>query len=74
MLDDIQKLLDRANVNIQSQGIEEIAIYCPFHRNTDSASCYINTKTGLWQCFNPACGAKGFWPGAAGLASAPFPM
>jgi DNA primase len=59
MLDDIQKLLDRANVNIQSQGIEEIAIYCPFHRNTDSASCYINTKTGLWQCFNPACGAKG---------------
>jgi DNA primase len=59
MLDDIQKLLDRANVNIQSQGIEEIAIYCPFHRNTDSASCYVNTKTGLWQCFNPSCGAKG---------------
>ena len=59
MLDDIKKLLDRANVNIQSQGIEEIAIYCPFHRNTDSASCYVNTKTGLWQCFNPSCGAKG---------------
>ena len=59
MLDDIQKLLDRANVNIQSQGIEEIAIYCPFHRNTDSASCYVNTKTGLWQCFNPSCCAKG---------------
>ena len=59
MLDDIQRLLDRANVNIQAQGIEEIAIYCPFHRNTDSASCYVNTKTGLWQCFNPSCGAKG---------------
>ena len=59
MLDDIHKLLDRANVNIQAQGIEEIAIYCPFHRNTDSASCYVNTKTGLWQCFNPSCGAKG---------------
>jgi len=59
MLEDIKKLLDRANVNIQSQGIEEVAIYCPFHRNTDSASCYINTKSGLWQCFNPSCGAKG---------------
>ena len=52
MLDDIQKLLDRANVNVQAQGIEEIAIYCPFHRNTDSASCYVNTKTGLWQGIN----------------------
>lgn len=59
MLADVQTLLSRANVNIQSQGIEEIAIYCPFHRNVDSASCYINTKTGLWQCFNPSCGAKG---------------
>ena len=59
MLADIHNLLDRANVNIQAQGMEEIAIYCPFHRNTDSASCYVNTKTGLWQCFNPSCGAKG---------------
>tara|TARA_Y100001949_G_scaffold85285_1_gene72035 strand:- start:1198 stop:2082 length:885 start_codon:yes stop_codon:yes gene_type:complete len=59
MLADLQTLLSRANVNIQSQGIEEISIYCPFHRNVDSASCYINTKTGLWQCFNPSCGAKG---------------
>jgi DNA primase len=52
-------LLSKANVAVQMHGIDEVAVYCPFHRNTDSASCYINTKTGLWQCFNPSCGAKG---------------
>jgi len=59
MLNDINKLLSRANINIQTHGVDEVAIYCPFHRNTDTPSCYINTKTGLWQCFNPSCGAKG---------------
>lgn len=44
---------------MHTQSGTEVAIYCPFHDNTHSPACYINTKTGLWQCFNPSCGKKG---------------
>ena len=37
----------------------EIAFYCPFHSNRNSASCSINKNTGVWICFNPSCGESG---------------
>lgn len=46
-------------VEVHTQSGTEVAIYCPFHDNHNSPACYINTKTGLWQCFNPSCGKKG---------------
>ena len=52
-------LLDGQGVEVHTQSGTEVAIYCPFHDNTHSPACYINTKTGLWQCFNPSCGKKG---------------
>lgn len=39
--------------------MNEVNIFCPFHKNLHSPAFYINMKTGLWQCFNPACGQKG---------------
>lgn len=39
--------------------MNEINIFCPFHKNLHSPAFYINIKTGLWQCFNPSCGKKG---------------
>lgn len=39
--------------------MNEVNIYCPFHKNMNSPAFYINLKTGLWQCFNPSCGEKG---------------
>ena len=53
------ELLDSQGVEVHTQSGTEVAIYCPFHDNVHSPACYINTKTGLWQCFNPACGKKG---------------
>jgi DNA primase len=53
------ELLNSQNIDIHTQSSTEIAIYCPFHRNENSPACYINVKTGLWQCFNPSCGKKG---------------
>lgn len=39
--------------------MNEVNIFCPFHKNLHSPAFYINMKTGLWQCFNPSCGKKG---------------
>ena len=52
-------LLNSQGVEIHTQSGTEVAIYCPFHDNHNSPACYINVKTGLWQCFNPSCGKKG---------------
>jgi DNA primase len=52
-------LLNSNNIEVHTQSGTEVAIYCPFHDNTNSPACYINLKTGLWQCFNPSCGKKG---------------
>jgi len=52
-------LLDSQGIEIHNQSAREIAIYCPFHENSNSPDFYINTKTGLWQCFNRSCGKKG---------------
>lgn len=55
----IFELFREQNVAIYNQSSTEIAILCPFHDNRHTPSLYINTKTGLWQCFNPSCGQKG---------------
>ena len=55
----VLELLDSQGVEVHTQSGTEVAIYCPFHDNVHSPACYINTKTGLWQCFNPSCGKKG---------------
>ena len=55
----IRELFDNYNIHIHSEGMNEINIFCPFHKNMHSPAFYINLKTGLWQCFNPSCGKKG---------------
>jgi DNA primase len=56
---DIIKLFEDYNVHIVTESGKEVTIYCPFHHNSHSPAFYINTTTGLWQCFNPSCGKKG---------------
>lgn len=55
----VKELLSTTNIQIQSESGKEITTYCPFHKNVHSPSFYINTNTGLWQCFNPSCGKRG---------------
>lgn len=55
----IRDLFNDYNIHIQSEGMSEVNIFCPFHKNLHSPAFYINIKTGLWQCFNPSCGKKG---------------
>lgn len=55
----IRELFDNYNIQVQSEGMNEVNTFCPFHKNLHSPAFYINMKTGLWQCFNPSCGEKG---------------
>lgn len=55
----INDLFKEQNIAVYNQSSTELAILCPFHDNKHTPSLYINTKTGLWQCFNPSCGQKG---------------
>nr|DAT56968.1 MAG TPA: DNA directed DNA polymerase [Caudoviricetes sp.] len=55
----IRELFSNYNVVIHNEGVNEVNIFCPFHKNIHSPAFYINIKTGLWQCFNPSCGKKG---------------
>jgi len=56
---EIKDLFLNHNIYISSNTGEEINVFCPFHKNSNSAAMYINIKTGLWQCFNPSCAKKG---------------
>jgi DNA primase len=55
----LNQYFDNYNIHIQNEGMNEVTIFCPFHKNLHSPAFYINVKTGLWQCFNPSCGKKG---------------
>jgi len=55
----IRELFENWNIGIESQNGQEFNLYCPFHKNRNSPAFFINTRTGLWQCFNPSCGKKG---------------
>jgi len=56
---EIKDLFLNHNIYISSSTSDEINVFCPFHKNSNSAAMYINIKTGLWQCFNPSCAKKG---------------
>jgi DNA primase len=56
---DIIDLFQSYNIHIHSNNGNEMNVFCPFHKNQNSAAMYINVRTGLWQCFNPSCAKKG---------------
>jgi len=65
----VKEVLEHNGITIISEGADEYACLCPFHKNTDTPAMYVNKHTGLWHCFNPSCGEKGSlrsfgWEGA----------
>lgn len=56
---EIKDLFLSYNIYTSSSTSDEINVFCPFHKNSNSAAMYININTGLWQCFNPSCAKKG---------------
>jgi DNA primase len=55
----IDRLFEDYHIDVKTVSGDEYIIFCPFHKNVNTPSFYINSKTGLWQCFNPSCDKKG---------------
>jgi len=55
----IDRLFNEYHIDVKTLSGDEYIIFCPFHKNVNTPSFYINSKTGLWQCFNPSCDKKG---------------
>lgn len=54
----VQKFVEKY-FEIVHESADEYAVFCIFHNNIDTPALYINKKTGLFFCHNPACGEKG---------------
>ena len=55
----IKSIVKSLGLDISAEPGNEVMFYCPFHSNRHTASCCINKSTGVWLCFNPACGESG---------------
>jgi DNA primase len=56
--DRIRKFIQE-NCPDHEESAKEFIIFCPFHHNVNTPALSINKTTGLWHCFNEACGKKG---------------
>lgn len=46
-------------MRIASSTGTDFLCFCPFHSNHDTPSFSISKRTGMYLCFNPACGMRG---------------
>jgi DNA primase len=57
--DGIKGLLESAGVHIVFATGNDYVCLCPFHTNMRTPSMTVSRKNGMFNCFNPGCGAKG---------------
>lgn len=55
----IQQLLAESDVRVIYKTGKDFVCLCPFHANRSTPSMTVSRETGVFMCFNPACGAKG---------------
>lgn len=56
---DLLDLIESLGIHIVSQTAQHYLCLCPFHDNTGSPAFEIDKESGLWLCFNQACGERG---------------
>jgi len=60
--DQIRAVCDEIGIDVRQDDYAHLYAYCPYHANSDTPSFAINKTIGVWQCFNPSCGATGIFP------------
>jgi DNA primase len=55
----ITALLAESDVRVIYKTGKDFVCLCPFHSNRSTPSMTVSRETGVFMCFNPACGAKG---------------
>lgn len=54
-----ESILDKCRLDVVGETATHFLMYCPFHGNTDSPALALSKTKGVYNCFNPACGAAG---------------
>lgn len=55
----VRDLIAQAGVHVSYETGRDFVCLCPFHNNRNSPSMTVSRETGVYNCFNPSCGAKG---------------
>lgn len=55
----VKAVLTGIGIRIETETYTDFLGYCPFHGNSDTPSFSVGLESGLYLCFNPACGEKG---------------
>lgn len=55
----VKQVLDELGLRVVQNNRGQYGVYCPFHPNSSSPAMTVSKTSGLWYCFNPACGSKG---------------
>lgn len=55
----MRAILSVLKIDIQAETAKDFLCLCPFHSNRNTPSFEVNYYSGLYLCFNPACGERG---------------
>jgi DNA primase len=55
----IEAVIEECGERVNDYEESHFRLYCPFHGNTNSPTLVIDRESGLFHCFNPACGTSG---------------
>lgn len=57
--DQIEAVIEECGQRVNDYEETHFRLYCPFHGNTNSPTLVVDKESGLFHCFNPACGTSG---------------
>lgn len=55
----VRNIVKEIGVDVTGEASNNLIGYCPLHGNRNTPSFSISCETGLWLCYNPACGQAG---------------
>lgn len=58
----VRAIINSLGLKVIQETWKHYLVYCVFHGNTDTPSLEIDKESGLFICFNPACGESGQLP------------
>jgi DNA primase len=55
----VEATIEEIGIRISDEYADDFLTYCPFHGNNDTPSFAVSKVSGLFVCYNPACGKSG---------------
>jgi DNA primase len=55
----VEAVIEACGERVNDYEETHFRMYCPFHGNTNTPTLVVDKESGLFHCFNPACGTSG---------------